>query len=293
MEILYGVIAAVAAALVIIAVVLLVLKLRSRVKPPVEEKPEEKEKMIFDDGEFAEEAGTNALINTMKEADVDNDSVYVSLTGDAVEPQMPTKDIITVIATPIPKKKRKKRVRVTAPVHHVVSQAESEMEKAETEQRLEAERIEKSLRKPGMIQIYKDAGDRFRFRVKTATHETVAHSQGYTTKTACKNGIRIALEIAETSEVIDTTKEVTYRPCIGQSVFEIYRDNEDKFRFRLRAPNAMNLLASQGYITKANCKNGIRAARHLILNHRLVDDTKQMRKEEVDLPIEQNDELPL
>ena len=74
------------------------------------------------------------------------------------------------------------------------------------------------------------------------------------------------------AEVVDTTK-LDYKPVIGRAVFEIYRDNENKFRFRIRAANTNNILASQGYTTKENCINGIKSVKHIILNHTLQDLT--------------------
>lgn len=43
--------------------------------------------------------------------------------------------------------------------------------------------------------------------------------------------------------------------------FEIYKDKKGEFRFRLKASNGQNILASEGYKTKASCKNGIESVR--------------------------------
>ena len=40
-------------------------------------------------------------------------------------------------------------------------------------------------------------------------------------------------------------------------MFEIYKDKAGEFRFRLVAKNKEAILASEGYKTKAACKNGI------------------------------------
>ena len=40
-------------------------------------------------------------------------------------------------------------------------------------------------------------------------------------------------------------------------MFEIYKDKAGEFRFRLLAKNKEAILASEGYKTKAACKNGI------------------------------------
>ena len=39
--------------------------------------------------------------------------------------------------------------------------------------------------------------------------------------------------------------------------FEIYKDRGGKFRFRLKSGNGEIVLASQGYASKAGCKNGV------------------------------------
>ncbi len=39
--------------------------------------------------------------------------------------------------------------------------------------------------------------------------------------------------------------------------FEIYKDKAGKHRFRLKAGNGEIILASQGYVAKAGCLNGI------------------------------------
>ena len=39
--------------------------------------------------------------------------------------------------------------------------------------------------------------------------------------------------------------------------FELYLDKQGEYRFRLKASNGKIIAASEGYTTKANCKNGI------------------------------------
>jgi uncharacterized protein len=40
-------------------------------------------------------------------------------------------------------------------------------------------------------------------------------------------------------------------------VFEIFNGSNGQFYFRLKASNAEKILASEGYTTKENCRNGI------------------------------------
>ncbi len=39
--------------------------------------------------------------------------------------------------------------------------------------------------------------------------------------------------------------------------FEVYKDKAGEYRFRLKAANGQNILASEGYSQKASCMNGI------------------------------------
>ena len=43
--------------------------------------------------------------------------------------------------------------------------------------------------------------------------------------------------------------------------FEIYKDNSGEFRFRLKASNGQNILASEGYAAKGGCTNGIESVK--------------------------------
>ena len=49
--------------------------------------------------------------------------------------------------------------------------------------------------------------------------------------------------------------------------FEIYKDKEGKFRFRLQANNGQNIIASQGYTTKKSCLNGIASVKKNSQDH--------------------------
>ncbi|WP_371378569.1 YegP family protein [Thalassotalea aquiviva] len=43
--------------------------------------------------------------------------------------------------------------------------------------------------------------------------------------------------------------------------FEVYRDKANEYRFRLKASNGQNILASEGYKAKASCLNGIESVK--------------------------------
>lgn len=43
--------------------------------------------------------------------------------------------------------------------------------------------------------------------------------------------------------------------------FEIYKDSQGEFRWRLRAANGEVIANGEGYTSKAGCKNGIESVR--------------------------------
>ena len=56
--------------------------------------------------------------------------------------------------------------------------------------------------------------------------------------------------------------------------FEIYKDKKGEFRFRLKASNGQNILASEGYKDKSGCNNGIESVKK-----NAADDKRYERKD--------------
>jgi uncharacterized protein YegP (UPF0339 family) len=56
--------------------------------------------------------------------------------------------------------------------------------------------------------------------------------------------------------------------------FEIYKDKAGEYRFRLKASNGQNILASEGYKAKSSCQNGIES-----VQKNAADDARYERKE--------------
>lgn len=44
-------------------------------------------------------------------------------------------------------------------------------------------------------------------------------------------------------------------------MFEIYQDKKEEFRFRLKAKNGQNILASEGYVSKQACLKGVESVK--------------------------------
>ena len=53
------------------------------------------------------------------------------------------------------------------------------------------------------FEVYKDKAGEFRFRLKAENGETIAVSEGYTTKSACKNGIASVKRTAPVAEIVE------------------------------------------------------------------------------------------
>lgn len=136
----------------------------------------------------------------------------------------------------------------------------------------------KSASSNGIVQIYADSSGKYRFRFKSSNGQTVGHSQGYTQKNSLKDGINSVIFNGRSAEISDTTKKGTV-PIVGRTIFEIYNDEDNKFRFRLLASNGKTILASQGYTQKNNCINAIQAIRDIISLHTIKDDTLTKQKE--------------
>lgn len=93
------------------------------------------------------------------------------------------------------------------------------------------------------------------FDLKAGNGEVIATSEVYTTEDACRNGIASVQKNAPVAAVEDQTVE-GYETEKNPK-FEIYEDKAGEFRFRLKATNGQVIAASEGYNSKAGCKNGI------------------------------------
>jgi uncharacterized protein YegP (UPF0339 family) len=58
---------------------------------------------------------------------------------------------------------------------------------------------------PAKFEMYKDAGGKFRFRLRAANNEIIAVSEAYESKAGCENGIESVKKNAPVAEVEDQT----------------------------------------------------------------------------------------
>ena len=96
----------------------------------------------------------------------------------------------------------------------------------------------------------------YTFGLKAVNGKIIATGgEVYSSLDAARGGVRSVAENAQNASVEDQTVE-------GYSTnpnpkFEIYNDKAGEFRFRLKAKNGKIIAVSEGYTSKANCKNGI------------------------------------
>ncbi len=100
----------------------------------------------------------------------------------------------------------------------------------------------------------------FTFSLKAGNGEVIATGgEVYSTLASCKNGIESVRKNAPDAPVEDQTVEgYAVEKC---PKFEIYKDNAGEFRFRLKARNGEPIAASEGYVKKDGCKNGIESVK--------------------------------
>ena len=99
----------------------------------------------------------------------------------------------------------------------------------------------------------------FVFALEAGNHETIGTSEVYSSKSSAVSGVESVKKNAGTAKVEDQTKKDYEK--ISNPKFEVYLDKKGEFRFRLKAANGQNILASEGYKAKASCLNGIESVR--------------------------------
>lgn len=107
----------------------------------------------------------------------------------------------------------------------------------------------------GRFEIKKAKDGRFVFNLYASNHVIVATSQVYSSSTSAVNGIQSVINNAHKAPIEDQSLK-SYE-TYGFPKWEIYVDKGNQYRFRLYAANGSCICHSQGYTTKASCKNGI------------------------------------
>ena len=127
--------------------------------------------------------------------------------------------------------------------------------KALSESKADEKNAEKSTKYTGRFEIKKAKDGRYVFNLYAPNHVIVATSQAYTTTAAALNGIESIIANAGKAPLEDQCLK-NFAPR-AYPKWEMYIDKGGQYRFRLNAPNGNCIVHSQGYTTKASCKNGM------------------------------------
>ena len=108
--------------------------------------------------------------------------------------------------------------------------------------------------------VIKETKTGFTFSLKASNGEIIATGgEVYNTLASVKNGIASVAKNAPIANIEDQTVEGFETQTNPK--FEIYKDKAGEFRFRLKAKNGEIIAASEGYVKKDSCKNGIESVR--------------------------------
>lgn len=92
------------------------------------------------------------------------------------------------------------------------------------------------------FEIFKGKDDQFYFRLKAGNGQNILRSEGYSSKSACENGI----------SSVKTNS-------IENNRFEKKQGDSGKFMFNLKAGNGQVVGTSESYDSEAGCDNGIKS----------------------------------
>ena len=107
--------------------------------------------------------------------------------------------------------------------------------------------------------VVKETNTGIKFDLKAGNGEVIATSEVYSSKAACLKGIASVQKNAPVAGIEDQT-EADYA-AVKNPKFEVYNDKAGEFRFRLKATNGQVIAASEGYVKKDSCKNGIESVK--------------------------------
>ncbi len=108
--------------------------------------------------------------------------------------------------------------------------------------------------------VVKKTNTGFTWSLKAGNGEVICiGGEVFTTLATAKNGCASVAKNAPVANIEDQTVEGFETAKCPK--FEIYADKKGETRFRLKATNGQVIAASEGYTTKASCKNGIESVK--------------------------------
>lgn len=97
------------------------------------------------------------------------------------------------------------------------------------------------------------------FNLLATNGQVIGVSEVYNSKAACLNGVESVRTNAPIAGLEDQTVEGG--ETVKHPKFEVYTDKAGEYRFRLKARNGEPILASEGYVRKSSCLNGVDSVR--------------------------------
>ena len=99
----------------------------------------------------------------------------------------------------------------------------------------------------------------YKFDLMAANGQSIATSEVYETRAACRKGLESVRKSAAKAKLEDQTCEGF--PAVTNPKFELFQDRGGNFRFRLKSRNGQVVAISESYTSKAACENGIESVR--------------------------------
>ena len=137
----------------------------------------------------------------------------------------------------------------------------------------EAEREEpKEEVRPGAYSIKLVKEGTYVFQLLGEEDEVIITSCEYTLKRSCVSGIQSVKKNGATENIEDQTAEKVIKT--PNPKYEVFSDEKNKLRFRLKAPNGYVILTSSAYNSKKACLKAIEKARVCSQTEQINDYTK-------------------
>ncbi len=140
-----------------------------------------------------------------------------------------------------------------------VMEVNDNIESSETEVIVEARKSE-PVKKPeaesatagnGKYLIKLSSSGIYTFSLKSPKGDSIVSSGEYTLKRSCVSGIQSVRKNGVTEHIEDQTEEKIERK--PNPKYEVYLSEDEKYRFKLKAPNGYVILDSQAFVSKKNC----------------------------------------
>lgn len=119
----------------------------------------------------------------------------------------------------------------------------------------------------GKFEIYVGKAG-FGLRLKAGNGEIIATGETYSSVDSAKNGAASIAKNAPIANIEDQTVEGYTQE--KHPKFEVYQDKAGEYRFRLKASNGEIIAASEGYVAKAGCMNGIDSVRRNAVDAKVI-----------------------